>query len=386
MSLLDIEAPWLQAPPLPEGTHERYDEFDASDTTASLWEHGTRALECAWGRRGARGLPLMGTGDWNDGMDRVGQGGRGESVWMAWFLIRTLDAWRSLAIRRRDDATVERCTRRIHELTGAVERHAWDGEWYRRAFFDDGSLLGSSQAPEARIDSIAQSWATLSGVADPERARIALDSAGRWLVQPEAGLALLLTPPFDGAGPHPGYIAAYPPGVRENGGQYTHAAAWLLSAFARSGDGEQAGGILRRILPSWHAAGDEGTRRYRVEPYVVAADIYGAEPHVGRGGWTWYTGSAGWIFRVVFEDILGIRREGDHVRIDPCIPPDWPACEVGWKVGGGKLRLRILNPAGVSRGIVRCTVDGVDADPARIPVPVSGVIEVEVELGAPADP
>jgi cyclic beta-1,2-glucan synthetase len=191
-----------------------------------------------------------------------------------------------------------------------VERHAWDGEWYRRAFFDDGSPLGSAQAPEARIDSIAQSWAVISGVADPERARQALESAWRHLVRTRRGPLPPPHPPLRRRGEAPGYIAAYPPGVRENGGQYTHAAAWLIRAFARSGDGARAGRLLEMILPSHHARDAEATRRYRTEPYVVAADIYGAEPHVGRGGWTWYTGSAGWIYRVVVEDILGLDRRG----------------------------------------------------------------------------
>jgi cyclic beta-1,2-glucan synthetase len=381
MELLERRVPYLTADPLPEGVHERYDEFPVSEREGTLWEHGLRAVERACSLRGERGLPLIGTMDWNDGMDRVGWEGRGESVWLAWFLIRILTDWVELARRRGDPDLAHRLEREREEFRAAVERHGWDGEWYRRAFFDDGSPLGSTQAPEARIDSIAQSWAVISGGADPARARQALESAWRHLVRPEDGLSLLLTPPFDGAGNHPGYIAAYPPGVRENGGQYTHAAAWLIRAVAQLGDGARAGELLELILPPHHARNAEETRRYRVEPYVVAADIYGAPPHVGRGGWTWYTGSAGWIYRVVVEDILGLQRRGAVVRVDPCIPPDWPEFRVSWAVGGGRLEVHVTNPDGVARGVVACQVDGEETAQDRIPVPREGVTRVKIRLG-----
>ena len=381
MELLERKVPYLTADPLPEGVHERYDEFPVSEREGTLWEHGLRAVERACSLRGERGLPLIGTMDWNDGMDRVGWEGRGESVWLAWFLIRILTDWVELARRRGDPDLAHRLEREREEFRAAVERHGWDGEWYRRAFFDDGSPLGSTQAPEARIDSIAQSWSVISGGADPARARQALESAWRHLVRPEDGLSLLLTPPFDGAGNHPGYIAAYPPGVRENGGQYTHAAAWLIRAVAQLGDGARAGKLLELILPPHHARNAEETRKYRVEPYVVAADIYGAPPHVGRGGWTWYTGSAGWIYRVVVEDILGLQRRGAVVRVDPCIPPDWPEFRVSWAVGGGLLEIHVTNPDGVARGVAACQVDGEEIGHDRIPVPSEGTTRVEIRLG-----
>ncbi len=382
LELLERRVPFLRGEPLGEGTDERYQAFEQSTEEGTLWEHACRAVELAWGRRGARGLPLIGTGDWNDGMDRVGRDGRGESIWMAWFMGTVLRAMSEVAVRRGETGFAREFEERMNALFAAVEATGWDGDWYRRAFFDNGAPLGSRLAPEARIDSIAQSWSVLSGGADPARAARALESAWERLVDRESGLSLLLTPPFDGHGPHPGYIATYPPGVRENGGQYTHAAAWLMSAFARTGDGARAGQLLEQILPVRHAEGAEGTARYRVEPYVVAADIYGTHPHTGRGGWTWYTGSAGWIYRVTLEDILGLRREGDRLLLDPTIPPDWPGFEVEWVIEGRRVEIRVDNPDGVSRGIRTCRVDGRDVDPGAIPLPTEGAAAIRVVLGA----
>jgi cyclic beta-1,2-glucan synthetase len=367
-SVLERTAPWLLGDPLPEGIHERYDLFEVSEDEGTLWEHAIRAVEHCASLRSPRGLPLIGTGDWNDGMDRVGIEGKGESIWLGWFLIDTCKLLIPLARERGEESLVTRLERWSREVREAIESHGWDGAWYRRAFFDDGSPLGSREAREARIDSIAQSWGIISGAADPDRARIAMDSAWRELVREEDGVILLLTPPFTGDGPDPGYIAAYPPGVRENGGQYTHAAAWLLRGFARIGDGDRAGSLLRTLLPTRHASG-EGTHRYRVEPYVIAADVYGADPHVGRGGWTWYTGSAGWIWRVALEDILGVKREGDHLRILPCIPSTWDGFQVELTLPEGiQLSIRVRNPHGVTTGIAECRLDGIDVDPSAIPL------------------
>jgi cyclic beta-1,2-glucan synthetase len=252
----------------------------------------------------------------------------------------------------------------------AIETHGWDGEWYRRAFFDSGEPLGAKESVEARIDSIAQSWGVISEAADPLRARMALEAAWRDLVRVEDRIVLLLTPPFEGHGPDPGYIAAYPPGVRENGGQYTHAGAWLARAFAKLGDGERVGQILRSLLPSRHAGDREGVQRYRVEPYVVAADVYGAEPHLGRGGWTWYTGSAGWTWRVALEDVLGVRRQGRALRIDPCIPPDWEGFEVQLSVEDVRVVVRVANPDRVARGVRSCSANGHSVDPRAVPLPI----------------
>ena len=393
-SLLDRRAPYLEAPPLPDGVDERYDAYPVSEEEESLWEHALRAVTRTATSLSPRGLPLIGTGDWNDGMDRVGREGKGESVWLGWFLVETCRLLIPLARARGEDQTATRLEGWSRRVVEAIESHAWDGEWYRRAFFDDGTPLGSRDSAEARIDSLAQSWATISGAADPGRARIALESAWKELVRLDEGIVLLLTPPFTGAGPDPGYIASYPPGVRENGGQYTHAAAWLLRAVARSGEGERVGQLLELLLPVHHAVELEDTLRYRVEPYVVAADVYGAEPHVGRGGWTWYTGSAGWIWRVILEDVLGMRREGAFLRLKPCIPPHWDGFELAIQLGNVRVEIRVVNPDGVTEGLRSCSVEGREVDPARIPLPENDlgpedrsgdgeqVIRIEAVLGA----
>ena len=389
IGLLDLRAPYLEGRPLAAGEEERYDNWspaplDPDDPQGSLWNHALRAVTRSTERVSDRGIPLMEAGDWNDGMNRVGAEGRGESIWLAWFLHDTCAGLLPLAQARGEDDAALHLTRSMEQLRSAVEAHGWDGQWYRRAFFDNGSPLGSRISPEARIDSIAQSWAVLSGAASRDRARRALDSAWEQLVRPDAGVALLLDPPFEGRGPNPGYIAAYPPGVRENGGQYTHAAAWLLRALARTGNGGRVGDLLRLLLPTRHAGTQEGMLRYRVEPYVLAADVYGAAPHTGRGGWTWYTGSAGWLWRVTLEDVLGVARRGRHLRLRPCIPPEWDRYEVHLQVGRQTIEIEVLNPEGVATGIRRCLRDGEEVDPERIGIDpdASGTIHVQVEMGA----
>jgi cyclic beta-1,2-glucan synthetase len=386
--LLELRAPYLEGRPLGEDEEERYDAWstaplDPDPHHGSLWDHALRAVARSAGRVSSRGLPLMEAGDWNDGMNRVGAQGKGESIWLAWFLYDTLAGLLPLARLRGEDDVALRLTRWMERLRSAVEAHGWDGGWYRRAFFDDGSPLGSRLSAEGRIDAIAQSWAVLSGAATPDRARLAMDAAWEQLVRPEAGVALLLDPPFEGRGPNPGYIAAYPPGVRENGGQYTHAAAWLLRALARMGRGERVGDLLRLLLPTRHGGTPEGRARYRVEPYVLAADVYGAEPHTGRGGWTWYTGSAGWLWRVTLEDILGVARRGRHLRIRPCIPPEWDGYEVQLQVGRQTVEFQVRNPDGVATGIRSCLLDGEEVDPERIPIDpdAATTLRVRVEMG-----
>ncbi|CAN5782317.1 hypothetical protein BH23GEM11_BH23GEM11_15790 [soil metagenome] len=393
MGILDLRAPFLTGPVLAEGEHERYDAWPLAESggevrEGTLWEHALLAVSRSAARMSPRGLPLMGAHDWNDGMNRVGAEGRGESIWLAWFLHDACEGLRSLAEKRGEADTVERLTRSMQGLRTAVEAHGWDGSWYRRAYFDDGSPLGSRLSAEARIDSIAQSWAVISGAAEPERAEQAMEAAWGQLVRPDAGVALLLDPPFKGEGPDPGYIAAYPPGVRENGGQYTHAATWLLRALAQMGQGERVGELLRLLLPTRHGGTSEGRARYRVEPYVLAADVYGAEPHIGRGGWTWYTGSAGWLWRVTVEDVLGVSRRGDHLRIRPCIPPSWDGFEVHLQVGHQSVELRVRNPDGVSTGIRRCLRNDEPVDPEHIALAPDegGVLRIDVEMGAHTDP
>ena len=270
----------------------------------------------------------MGTGDWNDGMNRVGEKGAGESVWLGWFLYSALIAFIPLAQARGETERAALWAAHAAALQASLEREAWDGDWYRRAFFDDGEPLGSAANEECRIDSIAQSWATLSGAAAPERAMQSMAAVDRELIRRDDGLALLFQPPFDKSARDPGYIKAYPPGVRENGGQYTHAALWSVMAFAALGDGDKAVDLFSLINPINHARTRSDVLRYKVEPYVVAADVYATAPHVGRGGWTWYTGSAGWMQRAGVESILGLRIRGAFMHLDPCIPQAWPGFEM----------------------------------------------------------
>jgi cyclic beta-1,2-glucan synthetase len=397
-ALLDRRVPFLEGEPLPNDVHELYDAYSVTSEEATLWEHGLRSVGRVASLLSPRGLPLMGAGDWNDGMDRVGRDGRGESIWLGWFFVDVCRLLIPLAQARSEDRVVLQLEDWIATVREAIEAHGWDGEWYRRAYFDTGEPLGSKDSVEARIDSIAQSWAVISEAADPVRARQALDSAWNELVSPSEGIVRLLTPPFTGVGPDPGYIAAYPPGVRENGGQYTHAAAWLMRAFARAGDGDRAGQLLNTILPTRHAIGETGLSRYRVEPYVIAADVYGGEQHGGRGGWTWYTGSAGWVWRVVIEDILGVRREGSFLRVEPCIPSRWDGFELEIQVEEVRVTVRVTNPERRSTGIRSCTVDGIEVDPGRVrvlddeqkaegrPEGSRSEMTVDVILGDPAHP
>jgi cellobiose phosphorylase len=270
----------------------------------------------------------MGSGDWNDGMNLVGDEGRGESVWLGFFLAEVLERFGALAARHGDSATAARCASERVRLAASLERHGWDGAWYRRAYFDDGAPLGSARGAECRIDSIAQSWSVLSGVADPARARQAMQSMHQHLVRQDARLVQLLDPPFDQRGPNPGYIAGYVPGVRENGGQYTHGAIWAAMAFAALGERERAWELLEIINPVHHAGTAEGVARYKAEPYVMAADVYSVAPHTGRGGWSWYTGSAGWTYRLIVESLLGVRlvtaADGPRLVVAPCLPRAWP--------------------------------------------------------------
>jgi cyclic beta-1,2-glucan synthetase len=315
---------------------------------------------------GAHGLPLIGTGDWNDGMNRVGHQGRGESVWLAWFLYATLQEFAKLAALRGAVEAAARWRAHATRLQRAAEDQAWDGAWYRRAYFDDGTPLGSAANAQCRIDSIAQSWAVLSGAADPARARRAMDEVETYLVRPGDDLVLLFTPPFDRSGPDPGYIKGYLPGVRENGGQYTHAAVWCVMARARMGDGERAAELLAMLNPVNRAATRAGVYAYKVEPYVVAADIYAEAPHVRRGGWTWYTGAAGWMYRAGIESILGLARHGERLHIAPCIPPRWPGFRVRYRYGATDYQIDVENPRGVAHGVARVELDG---EPLALPDP-----------------
>ncbi len=328
--VLDELVDFIDGRPVAQVEESYYDLPTRSDTQASLYEHCVRAIERAEGR-GAHGLPLIGSGDWNDGMNVVGELGTGESVWLAFFLIEVLTKFSQIALLRNDLPFATRCRNEAEELRSNIEKHGWDGAWYRRAFFDDGSPLGSATNEECQIDSIAQSWSVLSGSGSTERSRRAMESLDERLVRRDRGLIQLLDPPFDRSQMNPGYIKGYVPGVRENGGQYTHAAVWAAMAFARLGDSRRAWELFSMINPVNHSSSPGKIAAYKVEPYVLAADVYSLEPHAGRGGWTWYTGSAGWMYRLIVESILGLSLEGDRLRLSPCLPENWNGYRVDYR-------------------------------------------------------
>ncbi len=362
-TLLDQEVPYLEGPELAPGQDEVYFTPDRSATAGTMFDHCRRALDRGLSRLGSRGLPLIGTGDWNDGFDRVGWEGRGESVWLGWFLDANLRRFAEVAEDLGEVEVADGWRQGALRLRASLEKAAWDGDWYRRAFFDDGTPLGSSVNPECRIDSIAQSWSVIHGGAPDHRARRAMDAVEEYLVQRGDGLVLLFTPPFDEWDVDPGYIKGYLPGIRENGGQYTHAALWSVIAFATLGDGDRAGELFSLLNPINHASTRAGIHRYRVEPYVAAADVYSEAPHVGRGGWTWYTGSAGWMYRAGVEWILGFRLRGTRLSIDPCIPRAWRAFEISFRYHSSRYEIEVINPNGVSKGVAGLSMDGVTLVP-----------------------
>ncbi|CAN5606880.1 hypothetical protein BH23PSE2_BH23PSE2_12580 [soil metagenome] len=363
--VLDARAPFIEGRAVDPDEESYYDLPVRSGVQKPLYDHCVLALRRGSELLGARGLPLIGTGDWNDGMNRVGDAGIGESVWLGFFLFDALSRFQGVAARRGDVAFAEECREMARRLRENLEAHGWDGAWYRRAWFDDGSPLGSTASDECRIDSISQSWAVLSGASEPARARQAMASLDQHLVRRDAGLIQLLEPPFDRTEKDPGYIRGYVPGVRENGGQYTHAAVWAAMAFARLGDRERAWELARMINPIHHAGDPESVARYKVEPYVLAADVYAVPPHTGRGGWTWYTGSAGWMYRLLTESLLGVRREGALLRIDPCIPADWPGYELQYRHGESLYLIQVTQTAD---GPASLRLDGVGRPDLDIPL------------------
>jgi cyclic beta-1,2-glucan synthetase len=369
--ILDEQMPFLQAPPLENDEKERYGHYDGTRQDHSLYEHCRRALEKG-STSGPHRLPLMGAGDWNDGMNRVGIQGRGESIWLAWFLCSTLDRFADICNLRGDREHAELYRRRAGEYRLAVEEHAWDGRWYLRAFYDDGTTLGSSQNRECQIDAIAQSWAVLSGAGQPDRAAQAMQSVSERLVLSEDRLLLLFSPPFDKTPRDPGYIKGYLPGIRENGGQYTHAALWTIWAFSQLGQGDYANRLFRMINPICHTDSQEKVERYHVEPYVIAADVYSREPHIGRGGWTWYTGSAGWMYRLGLEALLGLQKEGDSIFFNPCIPSEWQEYSIDYRHAGTLYQIKVENPTGVCRGVKQVILDDQHLVDGRIPLVLDG--------------
>jgi cyclic beta-1,2-glucan synthetase len=380
--VLDEPLPFLQAPVLTATEHDRFFLPDTAEESGSLFEHCARALDHSLAV-GVHGLPLMGTGDWNDGMSRIGEAGRGESVWLGWFLHAALTEFAPLADARGDTAHATAWRAHAVALAPALER-TWDGEWYLRAYFDDGTPLGSHGDAECRIDAIAQSWAVLSGAAEPVRAAGAMAAVQRELVREADRLMPLFAPPFDKTAADPGYIKGYPPGIRENGGQYTHAALWSVMAFAALGDGGTAGRLFAMLNPINRTGAASDVARYKVEPYAMVADVYAMPPHVGRGGWSWYTGSAGWMQRAGIEGILGVRIRGTNLHIAPCIPPDWPRYDVTIAWRSSHYVIGVENPDRVARGVTAVTLDGA---PARLPLSLvedGATHVVRVTLGAAA--
>ena len=372
VAILDEMIPVLTGPPLDKDEDDRYGQYPSTPQSEaiSLFEHCTRAIDRA-STSGAHGQPLMGSGDWNDGMSRVGIGGKGESVWLGWFLYRTLIQFAEICevtilkpspVSESVGEGARVVSKPPHEqlaityrqraatLAQAIEQHAWDGDWYLRAFYDDGTPLGSAKNSECQIDAIAQSWAVLSGAGDPSRARQAMQAVHERLVRDHDNIIMVLTPPFDKTTHDPGYIKGYVPGIRENGGQYTHAAVWTTWAFAELGMGDEAERLFRMLNPIYHADTPDKLWQYKVEPYVVAADVYTAAPRVGRGGWTWYTGSAGWLYRLGIEGLLGIHRKGDALEIKPVLPAHWPGYTATYRLGGKLLQIKVQRAAGSPDG------------------------------------
>jgi cellobiose phosphorylase len=365
-SILDEQACFLTGRPVPAEEDSYYDLPHRSDEVADLYQHCVKAIEHGL-RFGEHGLPLMGSGDWNDGMNLVGFGGKGESIWLGFFLCEILEQFGKLALHREDYDFADRCKVERMQLSQHLEQHGWDGGWYRRAYFDDGTPLGSSGNAECKIDSIAQSWSVLSGVGSPERTSIAMQALDTHLVRRDHGLVQLLDPPFNTSLLNPGYIKGYLPGVRENGGQYTHAAIWATMAFARRGDNAKAWELMNMINPVNHGKTLAGMATYKVEPYVVAADVYGVAPHIGRGGWTWYTGSAGWMYRLITESLLGIHREGDSLRFEPCLPTEWTKYTVRYRYQNTIYHICVSqNASNTQRSSV--TLDGIEQQEAMIPL------------------
>jgi cyclic beta-1,2-glucan synthetase len=356
-SVLDEVAPFIQQPLLEAEEHDRYMEPTVTEEKADIFEHCARTIDRSL-EVGQHGLPLMGSGDWNDGMNRVGQNGKGESVWLGWFLYTTLAHFLPFVEARKQTERSQRYRQHMESLQQALEQNGWDGDWYRRAYFDDGSPLGSAQNEECRIDSIAQSWAVISGASDNYRMGRAMAAVEEYLIRRGDGLVILFTPPFDKGHLDPGYIKGYVPGVRENGGQYTHAAIWTLIAFSILGDGERAGELFSLLNPINHSSTRAGLHKYKVEPYVAVGDVYAVPPHTGRGGWTWYTGSASWMYRAGLEYILGFKLQGDKLSIDPAVPRWWRGFEIIYRRGHAVYKIKVENPMGFSKGVVSVELDG----------------------------
>lgn len=367
ITILDEKVPFLNGPVLLKDEDEHYGEFPSTEKKYTLIEHCQRAIEKG-STRGLHGLPLIGTGDWNDGMNRVGEKGQGESIWLAWFLCDNLKRFAMICEQRGDLDRAQTYRIRAKEYAQAVENSGWDGDWYLRAYYDDGTPFGTSHDSECQIDAIAQSWAVLSGSGSPERNRQAMQSVIDRLVNPQENLSLLFSPPLDKTMKDPGYIKGYIPGIRENGGQYTHAAIWTAWAFYQLGDGNQAGALFDMLNPIFQSDSEEKASVYRVEPYVISGDIYSRPPFVRRGGWTWYTGSSAWMYRLGLEAMLGFRKAGNSLIINPVIPPEWDGFEIRYQFGESRYLIQVENPGHVSRKVGKVLLDGKQVKSKSIPL------------------
>src|SRR6266403_1994403 len=362
------------------GQDESYFEPRVSAQSSTLFEHCARALDRSLAV-GPHGLPLIGSGDWNDGMNRVGHEGRGESVWLAFFFYEVLMKFAELARSRNDVSFAERCVNQARLLQQNIEQHSWDGQWYRRAYFDNGEPLGSKTNLECKIDSLPQSWSVISGAGDPQRSRQAMNAVDQRLIRRESKLIQLFDPPFDKSPLNPGYIKGYIPGVRENGGQYTHGAIWTAMAFALMGESERAWELFALLNPIQHGGTAEQIATYKVEPYVIAADVYAVAPHIGRGGWTWYTGSAAWMYRFLTETLLGVHLEGNRLRVIPRFPPSWTNYKIPYRHGQTVYHITISRLAADGTGANELSLDGQNLAEETIPL-TDDHIEHFVELRA----
>ena len=360
-SILEIEIPYLQGELLKEGEDEKYDKYQETSFKESLYEHCKKAIERSL-NFGENGLPKIGSGDWNDGFSTVGNKGKGESVWLGFFLYGILDKFIPICKQKGEEELAQKYMTIQNHLKRALNTNGWDGRWYKRAFMDDGNILGSMENDECRIDSIAQSWSIISQAGDNDKKYISMDSLENHLVDRENGIIKLLDPPFAKGKLEPGYIKAYLPGVRENGGQYTHAAIWVIIAEALLGFGDKALEFYRMINPIEHSRTKDASNKYKVEPYVIPADIYGAGNLAGRGGWTWYTGSSSWFYKAGIEYILGLKIENGYLRIDPCIPKDWKEYSMQYKWENSVYTIKVSNPNNKNTGVTKVLLNGIEVE------------------------
>ena len=360
-SILEIEIPYLQGELLKEGEDEKYDKYQVTSFKEPLYEHCKKAIERSL-NFGENGLPKIGSGDWNDGFSTVGNKGKGESVWLGFFLYGILDKFIPICKQKGEEELAQKYTIIQNQLKRALNTNGWDGRWYKRAFMDDGNILGSMENDECRIDSIAQSWSIISQAGDNDKKYISMDSLENHLVDRENGIIKLLDPPFAKGKLEPGYIKAYLPGVRENGGQYTHAAIWVIIAEALLGFGDKALEFYRMINPIEHSRTKDASNKYKVEPYVIPADIYGAGNLAGRGGWTWYTGSSSWFYKAGIEYILGLKIENGYLRIDPCIPKDWKEYSMQYKWENSVYTIKVSNPNNKNTGVTKVLLNGIEVE------------------------